>query len=229
VGLPALLAQLVEHLHGKEGVDGSSPSEGSAKAPHVGAFPFRRTCSSSNVRWMWSRFGASAFARATAPAREEASAPQTRYGCASRVRTPASAQLAAWSAVGVEPWISSTRHGTEARRRRNRRCVIFLFPDSQDQVDPSYDFSRDSSSLDRVRQRDDRYAHEAISPALYDGILLSKALVDGKGSKYTFAQRLSGGSACRAHLPRARDASTCRRRPDGSRHCRSALRDAQDR
>ena len=27
----ALLAQLVEHLHGKEGVDGSSPSEGFAK------------------------------------------------------------------------------------------------------------------------------------------------------------------------------------------------------
>jgi hypothetical protein len=27
----ALLAQLVEHLHGKEGVDGSSPSEGSEK------------------------------------------------------------------------------------------------------------------------------------------------------------------------------------------------------
>src|SRR5205085_3789034 len=51
----ALLAQLVEHLHGKEGVDGSSPSEGSAKAPHVGAFAFRTTCSSSNVRWVWSR------------------------------------------------------------------------------------------------------------------------------------------------------------------------------
>ena len=34
----ALLAQLVEHLHGKEGVDGSSPSEGSAKAPQIGAF-----------------------------------------------------------------------------------------------------------------------------------------------------------------------------------------------
>jgi hypothetical protein len=26
--------------HGKEGVDGSSPSEGSAKAPHVSAFPY---------------------------------------------------------------------------------------------------------------------------------------------------------------------------------------------
>ena len=46
----ALLAQLVEHLHGKEGVDGSSPSEGSAKAPEIGAFAFRPTCSASNVR-----------------------------------------------------------------------------------------------------------------------------------------------------------------------------------
>ena len=41
------------NLHGKEGVDGSSPSEGSAKAPQVGAFSFRWTCSSSNVRWVW--------------------------------------------------------------------------------------------------------------------------------------------------------------------------------
>ena len=33
VGRPALLAQLVEHLHGKEGVDGSSPSEGFPEYP----------------------------------------------------------------------------------------------------------------------------------------------------------------------------------------------------
>src|SRR3954454_2689224 len=33
IGAFALLAQLVEHLHGKEGVDGSSPSEGFAKRP----------------------------------------------------------------------------------------------------------------------------------------------------------------------------------------------------
>jgi hypothetical protein len=51
----ALLAQLVEHLHGKEGVDGSSPSEGSAKAPHVGAFVFSLTCGVGSVRWVWSR------------------------------------------------------------------------------------------------------------------------------------------------------------------------------
>jgi hypothetical protein len=34
----ALLAQLVEHLHGKEGVDGSSPSEGFAKPPQMSGF-----------------------------------------------------------------------------------------------------------------------------------------------------------------------------------------------
>src|SRR5437762_2823936 len=45
----ALLAQLVEHLHGKEGVDGSSPSEGSAKAPHVGAFTSSVCCISSSL------------------------------------------------------------------------------------------------------------------------------------------------------------------------------------
>ena len=65
----------------------------------------------------------------------------------------------------------------------------FFFPDSQDQIDPSFDFERESSSPDRVRQRDDRYAHEVILPAPYTGVLLSKALVDGPGSKYTFAQR----------------------------------------
>jgi hypothetical protein len=85
--------------------------------------------------------------------------------------------------------ISST-HGTRKTWSGvSRRPVIFLFPDSQDQVDPSYDFDRESSSLDRVRQRDDRYAHEVIAPSPYDGMLLSKALVDGRGSKYTLAQR----------------------------------------
>ena len=36
---PALLAQLVEHLHGKEGVSGSSPEEGFAQ--RVGFRPVR--------------------------------------------------------------------------------------------------------------------------------------------------------------------------------------------
>ena len=38
LGAPALLAQSVEHLHGKEGVDGSSPSEGFRKRQQMAFF-----------------------------------------------------------------------------------------------------------------------------------------------------------------------------------------------
>jgi hypothetical protein len=41
--------------HGKEGVDGSSPSEGSAKAPETGAFLLGSTCGVINVPQVWSR------------------------------------------------------------------------------------------------------------------------------------------------------------------------------
>jgi hypothetical protein len=37
-GFPPVPSVPAPSLNGKEGVDGSSPSEGSAKAPHVGAF-----------------------------------------------------------------------------------------------------------------------------------------------------------------------------------------------
>jgi hypothetical protein len=67
----------------------------------------------------------------------------------------------------------------------------FFFPDSQDQVDPTFDFVREESSPHRVRQRDDLYAHEALGHAPYDGILLSKAIADGIGSagRYSAAHR----------------------------------------
>lgn len=68
----------------------------------------------------------------------------------------------------------------------------FYFPDSQDQVSPTYDFLNEEYSPYRVRQRDDKYAHEVLEPRPYDGILVSKAIVDGsvKGSgKYSMPQR----------------------------------------
>lgn len=68
----------------------------------------------------------------------------------------------------------------------------FFFPDSQDQVDPSFDFITEQRSIHRVRQRDDRYAHEIIQPPPYDGLLVSKPIVDGvpgANGKYTVAQR----------------------------------------
>ncbi|MEZ0580267.1 tRNA-guanine transglycosylase DpdA [Nocardioides sp. MH1] len=68
----------------------------------------------------------------------------------------------------------------------------FFFPDSQDLVSPAYDFMRDEYPAHRVRQRDDRYAHEVLAEAPYHGILVSKSIVDGsiKGAgKYSGAQR----------------------------------------
>jgi hypothetical protein len=70
--------------------------------------------------------------------------------------------------------------------------VKFFFPDSQDQVDPSYDFVLERGHEFRVRQRDDRYAHEVLAEPPFDGILVSKPIVDGLGGlsgKYTSAQR----------------------------------------
>jgi hypothetical protein len=42
--------RLPQGPHGKEGVDGSSPSEGSAKPVLRAGFAFRRSCTSSSVR-----------------------------------------------------------------------------------------------------------------------------------------------------------------------------------
>ncbi len=69
----------------------------------------------------------------------------------------------------------------------------FFFPDSQDQVDPEFDFETEEHSEFRIRQRDDRYAHEMLADVPFDGILVSKSIVDGNAGggagKYTGPQR----------------------------------------
>ena len=68
----------------------------------------------------------------------------------------------------------------------------FFFPDSQDQIDPGFDFDAEEHPVLRVRQRDDLYAHEALDGHVIDGLLVSKAIVDGTArgaGKYTGAQR----------------------------------------
>jgi hypothetical protein len=70
--------------------------------------------------------------------------------------------------------------------------VQFFFPDSHDLVDPSFDFEAETRAAGRLRQRDDLYAHELFAIPPYDGVLVSKAIVDGSASgagKYTIAQR----------------------------------------
>lgn len=68
----------------------------------------------------------------------------------------------------------------------------FFFPDSQDQIDPSFDFVTEERSIFRIRQRDDRYAHEALSAPPFSGFLVSKGAVDGlpgAAGRYSIAQR----------------------------------------
>jgi hypothetical protein len=70
--------------------------------------------------------------------------------------------------------------------------VKFFFPDSHDYVDPTFDFEKETHNEHRVIQRDDKYAHEIFSKPVYDGILVSKAIVDGLngiGGRYSVAQR----------------------------------------
>jgi hypothetical protein len=69
----------------------------------------------------------------------------------------------------------------------------FFFPDSQDQVNPDYDFVDESYPPHRIRQRDDRYAHEVLAVPPYDGMLISKSIIDGTTGapgKYSEAGKL---------------------------------------
>jgi hypothetical protein len=68
----------------------------------------------------------------------------------------------------------------------------FFFPDSQDLVDPSFDFRTEKRNDLRIRQRDDLYAHEIFPSAPYDGMLVSRAIVEGAGGtagRYTLGQQ----------------------------------------
>lgn len=60
-------------------------------------------------------------------------------------------------------------------------------------VDPTFNFQSETRAEWRVRQRDDLYPHEIFEVPPYDGILVSKSMVDGNdsaGSRYSLAQRL---------------------------------------
>lgn len=53
----------------------------------------------------------------------------------------------------------------------------FLYSDTQDYVDPGYDFLNDRSSPSRERYWSDVYAHEFMDPVPYDGLLVSMSAV----------------------------------------------------
>lgn len=53
----------------------------------------------------------------------------------------------------------------------------FLYSDTQDYVDPNYDFLTDSSPSKRERYWHDQYAHEIMDTAPYDGLLVSMSAI----------------------------------------------------
>lgn len=53
----------------------------------------------------------------------------------------------------------------------------FLYSDTQDYVDPGYDFLNDRNGPGRERYWSDVYAHEFMEPAPYDGLLVSMSAV----------------------------------------------------
>lgn len=53
----------------------------------------------------------------------------------------------------------------------------FLYSDTQDYVDPNYDFINDRHAPGRKRYWDDAYAHEIMKPAPYDGLLVAMSAV----------------------------------------------------
>lgn len=68
----------------------------------------------------------------------------------------------------------------------------FLFADSQDYIDPGFDFLREEYSPDRRVQHDDVYPHEFFEKPPYDGLLVSRATVGDANiqGKYTTSQSL---------------------------------------
>ena len=53
--------------------------------------------------------------------------------------------------------------------------IRFFLPESDDLVDPGYDFKRDRYSVESVADRQDVYAHEMLPTPAYDGLLVSKS------------------------------------------------------
>jgi len=78
----------------------------------------------------------------------------------------------------------------------------FFFPDSQDQVDPHFNFLTEEHHVHRIRQRDDRYAHEVLTERPFDGLLISKAIVDGIGKGTGHYNNAARGRLYREHARR---------------------------
>ena len=56
--------------------------------------------------------------------------------------------------------------------------ILYYVPQWEDRVDPGYDFINETHTKGRVPYRDDAYAHELLSTPPYDGVLVSKGVIE---------------------------------------------------
>lgn len=64
----------------------------------------------------------------------------------------------------------------------------FFFADSQDYVDPLYDFINDMPGEGRQPYWDDQYPHEILGYTPYDGVLVSRAIVGDPGASGRYSE-----------------------------------------
>lgn len=62
-------------------------------------------------------------------------------------------------------------------------AIRYFIPDWDDRVDPGYNFETDEHTPGRDPYRDDRYAHELYGAPPYDGVLLSRAVIEDSPAK----------------------------------------------
>ncbi|MDP6959240.1 MAG: hypothetical protein QF645_10565, partial [Planctomycetota bacterium] len=71
---------------------------------------------------------------------------------------------------------------TSYKPRANAKMLYFI-PEWDDRVDPDYDFSCDGITQDRDPYNHDVYAHEIYPTPNYDGILVSKSVIEDNKKK----------------------------------------------
>lgn len=83
----------------------------------------------------------------------------------------------------------------------------FIFADCLDYVDPNYDFENDVSLPGRKPYWDDQFPHEIMGEAPYDGLLVSRAIVDRKYSETQAMRfrRVGAREFLRFNRPKDRD------------------------
>lgn len=78
-----------------------------------------------------------------------------------------------------------------AKNYNNFKMKYFI-PDWDDRVDPSFNFLTDKASVNRDPYTNDRYAHEIYEIPNYDGILVSKVIIENTKNKKEKVKEIGG-------------------------------------